>query len=46
MANYDHFTKSTKYKTEVTNILNKAFSLYANYDQVRCIFAENYYHID
>jgi hypothetical protein len=35
MANYDHFTGTTTYKTQVTNALNKAFSLYAHYDEVR-----------
>jgi hypothetical protein len=37
MANYDYFTKSTVYKSRVTEALNKAFSLYAHYDEVRLI---------
>jgi hypothetical protein len=35
MANYDYFTKGTTYKTQVTNSLNTAWSLYSNYDEVR-----------
>jgi hypothetical protein len=34
MSNYDHFTGTTTYKSQVTTALNKAFSLYAHYDEV------------
>jgi hypothetical protein len=39
MANYDHFTGSTTYKTQVTNAINKAFSLYTNFDEVGLFLA-------
>jgi hypothetical protein len=34
MANFDLFTKTTTYKAQVTDSLNKVFSLHQNYDQV------------
>jgi hypothetical protein len=33
MANFDHFTNSTRYQAQVTDTLNTAFNLYPNYDQ-------------
>jgi len=33
MANHDYFAKTTTNKKIVLNNLNKAFSLYTNYDQ-------------
>jgi hypothetical protein len=35
MANFDHFTGAKTYQSTVTSALNKAFSLYANFDEVR-----------
>ncbi|KAI0750302.1 endo-1,6-alpha-mannosidase [Daedaleopsis nitida] len=35
-ANYDFFTKTTTYKSHVTDALNTAFSVNAHYDPVRC----------
>ena len=34
MANYDHFTGSTVYKTEVINGITTAFNEYSHFDQV------------
>jgi hypothetical protein len=37
MANLDHFTNSTIYKSHVTSALNTAFRLYPNFDPVYSI---------